>query len=82
MRDSATVAASWFYLASFSAEVDGLDVTGCDFLTYDEDDKITDFVVMVRPLRAGQALASRMAERHPAIMQRARHGGGLPSDRR
>ena len=53
----------------FTAKVDGLDLTGCDFLTYDEDGKISEFMVMVRPLKAAQALAARMAERYPAIEQ-------------
>ena len=55
----------------FTAKVDGLDVTGCDFLTYDEHGKINEFMVMVRPLKAAQALAARMAERYPAIKQAA-----------
>ena len=55
----------------FTAKVDGLDVTGADLLTYDADGKISDFMVMVRPLRAAQALAARMAERYPAIKQAA-----------
>lgn len=50
----------------FTAKVDGLDVTGCDFLTF-EHDKIVEFMVMVRPLKAAQALAAKMGERFPAI---------------
>lgn len=51
----------------FEATVDGLEITGCDFLTFDEDGKITEFMVMTRPLKASQALASRMAERFEGI---------------
>lgn len=55
----------------FEAKVDGLELTGCDFLTVNEEGKITDFMVMVRPLKAAQALASRMAERYPDIQAAA-----------
>ncbi|MEN3124204.1 nuclear transport factor 2 family protein [Janibacter sp. LM] len=51
----------------FKATVDGLDITGCDFLTLDENGKITEFMVMTRPLKASQALAARMAERFAEI---------------
>jgi len=54
----------------FQAKVDGLEVTGCDFLVYDDEGTIEDFMVVVRPLRAAQALAPRMAGRYP------RHPGG------
>ncbi|MEQ6903264.1 nuclear transport factor 2 family protein [Nocardioides sp. YIM 152588] len=55
----------------FEAGVDGLAITGCDFLVYDEDGRIVDFMVMVRPLKAAQALAARMAERYPDIQAAA-----------
>lgn len=55
----------------FEAKVDGLAITGCDFLRYDADGKIADFMVMVRPLRAAEALAKRMAERFERIQQAA-----------
>ena len=55
----------------FEATVDGLQVTGCDFLRFDEHGRIVDFMVMVRPLKAAQALADRMAERYPDIREAA-----------
>jgi hypothetical protein len=55
----------------FEAKVDGLAITGCDFLRYDDAGKIADFMVMVRPLRAAEALAKRMAERFERIQQAA-----------
>lgn len=58
----------------FEATVDGLELTGVDFLTLDDEGKIVDFMVMTRPLRASQALAARMAERFPQIQQAARQG--------
>ncbi|MDL9946458.1 nuclear transport factor 2 family protein [Gordonia sp. ABSL11-1] len=51
----------------FEAKVDGLAVTGCDFLRFDEDGKIVDFMVMVRPLRAAEALARAMGARFEEI---------------
>lgn len=55
----------------FEAKVDGLELTGCDFLVFDEEGKIIDFMVMVRPLKAAQALSVRMAERYPGIQAAA-----------
>lgn len=55
----------------FEAKVDGLAITGCDFLRYDEAGQIADFMVMVRPLRAAEALAARMAERFEQIQAAA-----------
>ena len=55
----------------FEAKVDGLEVTGCDFLVLDDEGKIVDFMVMIRPLKAAQALATRMAERYPDIQAAA-----------
>ena len=51
----------------FEATVEGLSITGCDFLRYDADGKIADFMVMVRPLRAAEALARQMAARFEQI---------------
>ncbi|MEV0342472.1 nuclear transport factor 2 family protein [Nocardia sp. NPDC050713] len=51
----------------FEATVDGKQLTGCDFLHFDEDGKIDDFMVMVRPLSAAQALAARMGEQFERI---------------
>lgn len=61
-RDSALV---------FEAKIDGLELTGCDFVTFDADGKVSEFMVMVRPLSAAQALATRMAERYPDIQAAA-----------
>jgi len=51
----------------FEAEVDGLAITGCDHLRYNEAGEIVEFMVMVRPLRAAQALAARMAQQFEHI---------------
>jgi len=55
----------------FEATVDGKRLTGCDFLHFDEDGKIDDFMVMVRPLSAAQALAERMGEQFARIKAEA-----------
>ncbi|WP_067860242.1 nuclear transport factor 2 family protein [Nocardia shimofusensis] len=55
----------------FEATVDGKKLTGCDFLHFDEDGKIDDFMVMVRPLSAAQALAERMGEQFERIKAEA-----------
>ena len=51
----------------FEAEVDGLTVNGVDMIWWNEDGQITRFKVMVRPLKALNALVARMA----AELQRA-----------
>jgi hypothetical protein len=55
----------------FEAEVDGKALTGCDFLHLDEDGKIDDIMVMVRPLTGANALAEAMAAQFPRIREEA-----------
>lgn len=55
----------------FEATVEGLAITGCDFLRYDDHRKIVDFMVMVRPLRAAEALARQMGARFEGIQAAA-----------
>jgi hypothetical protein len=59
----------------FEATVDGLAITGCDFLRYNSDGLIAEFMVMVRPLRAAQALADRMAAKFGQIQAEALAAG-------
>lgn len=47
----------------FSAEVGGRTLKGIDMLRFDEQGKIAEFEVMVRPLSGLQALAAEMARR-------------------
>jgi len=58
----------------FEAEVGGLELTGCDFLVLDDEGLITDFMVMVRPLKAAQALAEAMGARFESIVALASEG--------
>ncbi|WP_433797200.1 nuclear transport factor 2 family protein [Actinoplanes sp. CA-252034] len=55
----------------FEAEVDGKALTGCDFLHLDEDGRIDEIMVMVRPLSGANALAEAMAAQFPRIQQEA-----------
>ncbi|QKW06117.1 nuclear transport factor 2 family protein [Streptomyces sp. NA04227] len=55
----------------FRAEVNGLEVHGCDFLHFDEEGRIDEFTVMVRPLSAAKALAEAMGARFEEIQREA-----------
>lgn len=52
----------------FEAKVGGLEITGCDFLHYNSEGKIDEFMVMVRPLKAAEALAKEMGGRFEQIV--------------
>jgi hypothetical protein len=45
----------------FTASLDGLTVHGVDMLTWNDDGRITDFTVMVRPFKGLQKLIELMA---------------------
>ncbi|WP_328890879.1 nuclear transport factor 2 family protein [Streptomyces sp. NBC_00316] len=55
----------------FTATVNGRKIQGCDFLHFDEDGKIDDFTVMVRPLSAAQALSEAMGAQFERISREA-----------
>lgn len=55
----------------FEATVDGKRLTGCDFLHVNDNGLIDDFMVMVRPLSAAQALAARMGDQFERIKTEA-----------
>ena len=55
----------------FEAKVEGLDVTGADFLRYNDEGKVAEIMVMVRPLRAAEALARQMGARFEQIQAQA-----------
>ncbi|OMC32977.1 hypothetical protein A5742_14895 [Mycolicibacterium fortuitum] len=55
----------------FEAAVDGKKITGCDFLHLDDQGKIDDFMVMVRPLSGATALSEAMAAQFEQIKQEA-----------
>jgi hypothetical protein len=66
-RDSALV---------FQAVVDGKQVTGCDFIRVNDDGLIDDFMVMVRPLSAANALSAAMAAQFDRIQREAAAASG------
>lgn len=45
----------------FEATIDGVVINGADFITCDDDGRITDFKVMIRPLRAVEKMRDLMA---------------------
>ncbi|ELP62574.1 nuclear transport factor 2 family protein [Streptomyces turgidiscabies] len=51
----------------FTASVAGKKLQGCDFLHFDEDGKIDEFTVMVRPLSAAHALSEAMGAQFEKI---------------
>jgi len=59
----------------FEAKVGEMTINGCDFLHYDDDGLIDDFVVMVRPLSAAQALSEAMGAQFPQIAAEAAAAG-------
>ena len=46
----------------FTNDVDGITINGVDIISYDRDDRITHFKVMVRPLKAINLLHRLMGE--------------------
>ncbi|MFI9394014.1 nuclear transport factor 2 family protein [Streptomyces bauhiniae] len=55
----------------FTATVNGREIQGCDFLHFDEEGRIDDFTVMVRPLSAAQALSEAMGAQFERISREA-----------
>jgi len=52
----------------FSAKVSGRQLKGIDMIRIDDDGRIVEFEVMVRPLSGLQALAEQMAARLAAYL--------------
>jgi hypothetical protein len=46
----------------FSTEIDGVHINGIDLIRWDDSGQIVDFKVMVRPLKAVNALHQKMGE--------------------
>lgn len=57
-------------LLEFTTTMDGIHVNGIDLMTFDEDGMITDFKVMVRPLKAVNKVWEQMA----AMLERQKAG--------
>jgi hypothetical protein len=54
----------------FASTVDGLEVQGIDLIRWDDDGRIEDFTVMVRPFKALQAVMGRMLEELTSLTDR------------
>lgn len=46
----------------FESEIDGIVINGVDIIKWSADDKITEFKVMIRPLKAINLIHEKMAE--------------------
>jgi hypothetical protein len=57
-------------LLEFVTELDGVEVNGIDLIRWDDTGRIVEFKVMVRPLKAMQAVQRCMAE----VLQRMAAG--------
>ena len=50
-------------MLEFETEIDGVSVNGIDLIRWDDAGRIVEFKVMVRPLKAIQAVHAKMGER-------------------
>ena len=50
-------------MLEFETTIDGITINGVDIITFDRDDRITRFKVMVRPLKAMNLLHRLMGEK-------------------
>lgn len=57
-------------LLEFETELDGVQVNGIDLIRWNDEGRIVEFKVMVRPLKAVQAVHAKMAERLQAMAGR------------
>ncbi|MEK8030227.1 nuclear transport factor 2 family protein [Ideonella sp. DXS29W] len=57
----------------FSAVVDGKQLKGIDMIRFDDDGRIVEFEVMIRPLNALQALGAAMGARLGQVMPGFKH---------
>jgi hypothetical protein len=55
----------------FETTVSGKKITGCDFLHFNDDGLIDDFMVMVRPLSGATALSDAMGAQFGRIQEEA-----------
>lgn len=56
------VVAGQHAVLEFVCDIDGIMVNGVDIMTFDEDGKICEFKVMIRPLKAVNLLHTKMRE--------------------
>jgi hypothetical protein len=63
----------------FETEIEGITVNGVDIITFDKDDRITHFKVMVRPLKAINLLHRLMGEELARLAGKANAAGAATS---
>lgn len=51
-----------YAVLEFVCEIDGITINGVDIMSFDEQGKISEFKVMVRPLKAVNMLHAKMGE--------------------
>lgn len=51
-----------FAMLEFETEMNGIYVNGVDMISWDEDNQVTDFKVMIRPLKAVNMVHQMMGE--------------------
>jgi len=57
-----------FAMLEFETEIEGIFVNGVDMIYWNEDNKITDFKVMLRPLKAINIVHKKMGEALQSFM--------------
>ena len=63
----------------FSAEVGGRQLKGVDLIRFDEDGRIVEFEVMVRPMSGLAALGEAMGRRVADVLPALQRGAGGPA---
>ena len=60
----------------FNAEIDGVEIDGVDIISWDEEGKITEFKVMIRPFRAIEKVGEKMREQfsNMSVMEKLKIG--------
>ncbi|MCP4070709.1 MAG: nuclear transport factor 2 family protein [Hyphomicrobiales bacterium] len=57
----------------FETEMDGIYVNGVDIIQWNEDGQITEFKVMIRPLKAVQVVHAQMAKMLEELREKQKH---------
>ena len=69
-RDAAEVPGTHDAVLEFATEIDGIQINGVDLIRWNDGGQITDFKVMVRPLKAVNMLHQQMG----AMLDRLKQG--------
>ncbi|MDX1496188.1 MAG: nuclear transport factor 2 family protein [Salinisphaeraceae bacterium] len=55
-------------ILEFSSQIDGIEINGVDIIEWNDQDQITDFKVMIRPLKAINLVHQKMGEALQALV--------------